>query len=334
VPLTVTPVDNSERVSDAVLALNPAGGFHIAYVAAADGKVRHAAGVPGSWEITTVDAGGGTGDAPVALAADGARVHVMFRAWRGGDTTLVYARRELDRQWGKTDVERFGTDPAMIVDAAGLVHVAYVYTSGWQLHYARREVDGGWTIAVLPVSNPGRWPALTGDAARNLHLVYQASGELYYAPRFSAAWAPSAVTAPRPLGRASFGLDAAGGVHLAYHAPTPALPGLAHAYLAPGGQWTSSLIDPGDAEAALLPGDLGLDPDGGAHLAYTRIVPGGSSQLRYGYRPFGGAWTTEAALAEMPASTRSVVVDPMGGIHLAFFGVGGLQYGYMRRCTR
>ena len=284
-----------------------------------------------------IDAAGGAGDGPIDLVVDPASfVHVAYRGRRDGDQTLVYARRALDRTWTTTSVERLGNDPSLVVDPDGIVHIAYLYTSGWQLHYARRESDGEWMVSMLDVVNPQRWPALSIDGSGRLHLMYVGEGGLFYAPAFNTTWAPIAVDLPRWTGRIS--LVAAEGVHLTFHARTEAgRPTVAHAYLAPGAPdraWSTSMLDLEDVDGVFLPGGIALDPDGGAHMIYARVEAGvGSRDLRYGYRPAGGAWTTELLQEDTQQNARSLTVDAMGGVHVALFGGEGAQYGHMRRCA-
>lgn len=335
VPWTLTPVDEEHGADDAVLAIDRAGAVHFAYSAdtGAAYEIRHAVGAPGAWDLDTIPREASGRDDPLDLAVVGATPHIVFRERRARDSFLVHASRA-DGGWTTTDIERLGGDPSLAVDAEGTLHVAYVYFSGWQLRYARREPDGSWNLAMLAAADdPERWPSLAAAPDGTLHLGFGAGDSLWYAAAFTETWAPATVEPTWVTTRTSLAIDGAGGAHLFYGSRDTMLPSLVHGYLPAGGAWAASPIDPGD-EAVYWPGDLALDSSGGAHIVYIRVEPGiGMAAIRYGHRPAGGTWTTEEALAApAPGRSRSIAVDASGGIHLAVFGPGGVHHAYMRRC--
>jgi hypothetical protein len=87
----------------------------------------------------------------------GGNLHVTF--WRDTDDRLIYARRDYaSRSWTYeplTTPGTFGYESALTLGADGRVHVAFLQNAGGLagLRYARRDLDGSWTVEALPVSN-------------------------------------------------------------------------------------------------------------------------------------------------------------------------------------
>jgi hypothetical protein len=140
--------------TDVRMALGPAGEPHLVYFDGPHGEVVHATQPKGgAWSFETTTKGAVADRNPV-LAVDAAgHVHV---AYYGGNpqNTLTADLRYLTNASGAwvsetvDSVADMRDEPSIAVDAAGVVHLAYVESGSSQLRYARRE-KGAWTKEVV-----------------------------------------------------------------------------------------------------------------------------------------------------------------------------------------
>jgi hypothetical protein len=187
------------------LAVESDGSAHAVY-SAAQGLV-HAVRRAGVWSLETIDEAPAT-DAALALAADGTP-HVAFV---DAQLVLWHALREVNGAWTRKRIDPVGyvATPALVLDAHGRAHVAYLQEGyGGELRCA---TDAGGTWRIVPVA-----PAVYADVAASfdlggaLHVSYfgalgarvtvrRGAGDVVpAAPHPATRNATSACASPKPL---------------------------------------------------------------------------------------------------------------------------------------
>lgn len=169
------------------IALDPAGGVHIAYYNYSTRELRHATNVSGAWVSETIDSQGDVG-LHVGIASDGAgKLHLSYYDIGNGD--LKYASNA-SGPWATETIDSAGdvaVGTAIALDGAGKPHIAYVDATNHALKYAANTA-GVWTILTIDnaayvgaaASNSG-YPAIAVDSLGKVHISYRGSGFLRYA---------------------------------------------------------------------------------------------------------------------------------------------------------
>lgn len=231
-----------------------------------------------------------------------------------------------------------GSHSALVVDAAGGVHVAYNATpepTGTpDLKYAYRVAGGPWVFAV---ADPAAGPfdiSMAIDGAGGLHVSYQDDDlHLRYAHRAPGAnaWTVTVVDSSDKVGfDTAIGVDGTGGVHIIHVDRTTSPRKLKYAHRPPGGTWTSTTV-PSTTDIGTFIGQwtaLGVSSGGDVHALYTAGSP--TYDLKHVFKPAGGAWTKEAVYPGHVAESPSIRVDAASGLHVTFKDTSqrGLVYAY------
>jgi len=247
------------------IAVDHAGGVHIAYSGRTGPGLLHAERAGAAWQVEMVEAfvaASYTGnDRPaIALDARGA-VHVAYYTMAG----MRHAVRTAGG-WAVETIDPGGQGPPAIAIAPdGTVHVAY-HADGGLRHAANR--DGSWVGEI--VDPLGVMPSLAISGDGRLHLAYVAATEkqevLRYATGTGGAWTAETANTMRAAST-SIVLDGAGLPRIVLAPLTIDEPVL---YLVRGGgHWTASAVP---AVNAVYLATLRLDGAGAPHVFITYLA--------------------------------------------------------------
>jgi hypothetical protein len=228
---------------------------------------------------------------------------------------LTYCYRD-GGTWHKTILYNSAANPAVdskiVVEDSGRRHVAFSvdYTQG--LRYATSD-GGSWDIETVPTTGDAFTIGFDLDGAGRPHICYAYDdNEIRYVFWDGNAWVNEDVATCAEgdiLGAPSLAIDDGGYVWVAYQhlSGTPTKTGdLYCAWRAPGGGWTSELVD--DAGDVGLGTSVAAGPDGFVGIAYYEVVSSFSGRLKF-------AWTDSDIPVEL-AYFRAAPAD--GGIDLAW----------------
>jgi hypothetical protein len=225
----------SETVDDAVSAgSNPCiqadwwGEVHISYLDAWDHALKYATKDSGEWRHFAVDWANMFGDgADVSIALDSEdRVHIGYYDGVGGhfpreEGVLKYAT-DADGAWQIQSIDRspvLGGFPALALDSADKVHVAYFDAAGFALKYATNCL-GRWDISAVERVGDGIGSiSIAVDVADRVHIAYTDGMQqaLKYATDASGEW--TITTLDRGVyaaGKVSIAADGMGKAHISY----------------------------------------------------------------------------------------------------------------------
>jgi chitodextrinase len=249
------------------------------------------------YDVTAYDAGGNESEARSACAIAG------------------WTRRVLD--WMSID-----SSPALAVDAAGTVRVAYC-----KLVVTGPAERADRLTIIVPGGNPQdigspnesvcRGPDLAHDSLLAPHISYYGAGD---AVKHWAGYAEIVSLSTISFSSTAIAVDAADRVHLAYVVPTRDRDIV---YMVKeGGAWSSRVIDriddcyqPTHYRAEV---DLAVEPAGTAHLAYLAPVGDGTCEVRHASNR-AGEWAIEKVDASPGgAAPPSVGVTRDGEIRIGY----------------
>jgi hypothetical protein len=253
----------------------------------------------------------------IAVDASGG-VHVSHVASKPG--ALHYAHRTPGGAWDNAVLDARGDDArtSIAVDPSGLPHISY--SRNGRLHYTTLGADRAWFDQRVDDGQPSFSSSLRIDSAGVVHIGYVTNYDVRHAVLVSGTWMLELVDAIQPFGAsssASLHVDGSGGVHVAYYAGQDKFGPYVLRYAvrpAKGAKWQVDVVD-GDMEGFLLPIDLGVDGDGGAHVLYGLQ----DYEVRYAYRP-SGEWSTRRAAPSEINTFASLAVEDGGVVHLVYNG--------------
>jgi hypothetical protein len=180
-------------------------------------------------------------------------------------------------QVDSTDVRL--TEPTLVVDATGAIHVAYFDYDATNLRYARQG-ESGWATEVVDAGpEVGSTAALAVDGDVVPHLVYWDYGDdqMVYARRSASGWTREPIEGVSSTSRPTLALDADGQPHAAWTLVSGESSTLRYARRTSSGWQVETVDADGAAEPVMV-----IAPDGGVHLAYyTRV---GIYDLRHAWR--------------------------------------------------
>lgn len=248
------------------------------------------------------------------------------------------------------------SEPELVVDAAGVVHVFWAYGSpedeaagdGQSLYYTRRQ-QGVWSEPVDVLVSPGgrgaRMPAVALDHHSYLHVAWSGGDTIYT----SRAYAPAAIAPQSWSEPIAFTLYVAAfepaivtaGNHI-YLLWTEASNGLVFARSTDGGQrWSAPqtiFAAPGAQELARW-GRLAVDDAGRLHVAVSLARSNDTAAARrdpiYIYylrsEDGGDAWTDPWLITPEPDFGEATVVTwGVNDVHLLWNGRAGTHGRYHR----
>ncbi len=251
------------------------------------------------------------------------------------------------------------SEPELVVDAAGVVHVFWAYGSpeneadgALQSIYYTRQQQGVWSEPVDVLVSPGgrgaRMPAVALDQYGYLHLAWSGGDSIYYsrayAPVAAAGGGPQAWTTPVAFTLYVAAFEpaiVAAGDHV-YLLWTEANNGLVFARSADGGRrWNSPqtiFAAPGAQELARW-GRLAVDEAGRLHVTLSLARSGDAAAARrdpiYLYylrsEDGGDTWTDPWLIAPEPDFGEATLVTwGANDLHLFWNGRAGTHGRYHR----
>lgn len=322
------------------LAIDSAGGHHVAFYELKTFDLKYAYRAPGAstWAAPElVDAIGNVGIA-VSIAVDSdANVHLAYRD--ATNQRLKYATRAaLTGQWTASVIDatnNTGEEPSIAVDANDAVHVAYRRNTNKRLMYAYLAPGGSWVLEHATPSADARAPSLDVDWRGGVHVSYydattQALRYVYRAP--GEGWTNSVLVdgAARSGQASDVAVDASDGVHIAYYRGFPDKD-LRYAKKDFGGDWQS-----GEAPLALSSTNYGLVPNiavdfqGTVHIAFRDEA---GKRLMSAVKA-DGAWTEGVIDASTNAgSSLSLKMASGGQLGVAYYDATNQDVKFASRCT-
>jgi hypothetical protein len=220
-----------------------------------------------------------------------------------------------EKTWIKTTVDSNapGPHPALVVDAAGGVHVLYHDTFFDDLVYAYKPLGGVFKRTTVDSNAPGAYPQLVVDAAGGVHALYHDTffDDLDYAYKpAGGVFTQTTVDSHPPGSHPALVVDASGGVHALYR--DAFFDDLDYAYKPAGGSFTETTVD------SNAPGDdsrLVVDASGGVHALYHDTF---FDDLDYAYKPAGGVFKQTTVDSNAPGEDSALVIDAAGGVHALY----------------
>jgi hypothetical protein len=279
------------------------------------------------WAIQYVDVGGGRGG-PTSLGLDmtGAQAYPVL-SYFGAPGHLKYAAMsQVSKIWGLTRVDAGGEFNSLDVDAAGVVHVAYLDSDTQELKYWR--LNQGQSSIQLVDTEAGQFNSIRVGGG-SIHISYwRANGtgiatpdRLMIADYNGTAWSPSFADPTPPRGRYnSLVLDQLGNPGIAYYDADPTdflsrrlriavrLSDLTWQY-----QVVDSIGDPGRFNSIQI--NAGALP----RISYLAGITGG---LRFASLGGGGGWTLQdvASVGTVEnSSVTSLALDASGNPRIAYY---------------
>jgi subtilisin family serine protease len=327
--LVETLIHRSPTVLGPSLAVDGEGVAHVSW-ADSDGNdsVFYATDATGEW--VTTELSGSTSliqDTAVAVGDDGI-VRVLRSTSAGTQVRILPGGTWTTIQAGPTD------DIDAAVDATGRLNVAVGLTDidgvATGVAIVRATAGGSWATTTMPGGQATR-PRLALDGAGHAHLVYHqtaAAGSLRYSTDATGAWAHQTVVGDSVWSAVGYAVDARGVAHAAA-SRTGTGSGIFVADDA-SGAWTMVQPVAGLGEWEPRPG-LAVSAIGERHLVYgTGPEPDGSpfqDRSVYYATDVSGTWKSVRLGENGGGSSRPLVMDTSGRIHIVFIGGdGGLYY--------
>jgi hypothetical protein len=205
------------------------GQVHIAYVDALNPVLKYAQKSSDEWRISVVDWTNMVGDgADASMALDSQnRVHIGYYDSEcglspGEEGVLKWATTDAEGTWQSRVIDRapaLGGFPALAVDSADRLHMAYFDAAALALKYASNH-SGNWEILIIDRVGDGiRSVSLTVDMADRVHIAYVdgAQQTLKYATNITGRWTVTVLDrGVYAAGRVSIAADSAGKVYISY----------------------------------------------------------------------------------------------------------------------
>jgi len=280
--------------ADQVIAVDSSGNLHVVYYD----------GLPGKWQIYyTKSADGGANwttsrrltwtsgwaYSPAIAVTYPGNLHVVWQDDTPGNSEIYY-RRSTDRgaTWSTSQRLTWSSGksecPAIAVDTSGNLHVVWQDDApGNSEVYYRRSTDGGttWTPSKrLSWTLLGSWnPAIAGDSAGHLHVVWEAgNGEIYYKKSTDggATWSISQrlTWTSENSYYPAIAVDPSGNLHVVWDDNTPGNPEVYYKKSTDGGAtWTTSQRLTWNSGDSWHP-TIAADSSGNLHVVWDDDTPG------------------------------------------------------------
>jgi hypothetical protein len=211
-----------------------------------------------------------------------------------------------------------GTYGSIAIDSQDRPHVSYYSPAG--VKYAFKS-GGAWSIELVDAAG-GPYTSIVLDANDQPYIAYSqdSQADVRLAWKTAGAWTSEIVDGDggANVGGASLGIDAVGGLHVAY----TSIGGfndvdLMYAYKT-GGTWTRETADStvtDDGQSAVLD----VDAAGNPHIVHETFFGIADGELRYAWKS-GGVWTREfAAGLNRFGRNCSFALDSQGAPHVTYY---------------
>lgn len=208
-----------------------------------------------------------------------------------------------------------GGGPALAIDGADHLHLAYVAESGTDLAYAS-DASGAWASSLVAGdADLGSPTSIAVDAGGRAHVAYVSAGGVRIATNAAGAWGSAGVASAGTT--PAVALD--GSVTHVVYVDAPG--SFVHHATDAGGAWADEAILPGASGGGLRLGPGSAVVDGAGALHIVAEAPGFSSDVVEYLTNAGGAWETYlvTASAQLDVSGRSIVLDADGTVRLAYW---------------
>jgi hypothetical protein len=292
------------------IAIDRAGGAHIAYAGGSSAGLLYARQTGGGWQVESIDPtleliqSTGENRPDITFDARGS-VHVAY-ACEAGVRHAVRARGN-GQAWLLDTLDAAGRGPAAIASGPdGTIHVAYVTAAG--LHHASNP-GGTWQSEL--VDSIGAAPSLAVDTLGTLHVTYSSAAPnqdvLRYAVRSAGTWRVETASQTKTAS-SSLVIDSAGLPRIALGPRFTTDPGVRY-LVRVGGRWSESALPATDAIYSV---SLRLDAADEPHLLFSYI-----SNMFHAVGA-AGAWQTERIVILGHSDVRpSFDLDRGGVAHVA-----------------
>ncbi len=319
------------------LALDVTGGAHVTHQDNSTGELKYATcssdcANAANWQTAVVDSDGDF----TSLEVDGTgRLHVSyFGSLNEPRYATCAAACTSSTSWQTVAVDASGTRgeySSLAVDGSGGVHMSYWDEAHRYLKYATCSascaIAANWRSAVLDGAGQyGEFNSLAVDGLGRLHLVYheETSGVLLYAFCFTDClgngWQTVVVDPTDDAGAGtSIAVDAAGRVHIAYHADDT--DELRYATCGSGctssAAWQALTLDSNGDSGEFT--SIAVDQNGRVHVSYWQYP---ADDLRYATCAASctnGGW--QYAVLDAPGRVgryNSLAVSPNGRLHITY----------------
>jgi hypothetical protein len=304
------------------LALDRRGVPHAAYRqgSGSEASIVYATNIIGTWLPETIATVGETSHPPALAIAPSGRAHLCWTSFEQGVTRLGYATNA-SGAWTTAVQEWYGGAPtrcAIVVDARGVIHVAYQDPILDVLRYMSTMLGRWQTEVVDDDIGAGAFPTLLLDGTYVTRIGYQDSNnDLHYAVRTGNVWQSEVVESgfgSESVFAAGFTLDEQGAAHVSYRSAVE--PRLRYATNATG-VWVYETIEvPGYSARASA---VGMDGDSFAHIVFShddrRDLP---NDLLFATRA-GGAWSHQTIDEEGRTGWGPTLVVGSTLLHVTYF---------------
>jgi hypothetical protein len=178
---------NTETASGPSLVIDKAGGYHAAWESLGDAKnpstieYRFSGDQGQTWQAAqTLSNGQSVPNSSARLVADAdGNVNLLW-----GDSNVFYRRWTPASGWGATAAlagDQTGPNPALTVDAQGLVRVVWEHWDG--LPYVVQAVDGTWGAPRLIAHQASGEPQIVVDNGGASHVAWLSNQDVFYLAR-------------------------------------------------------------------------------------------------------------------------------------------------------
>ncbi len=169
------------------LAIDKAGGYHVAWVSLGTGSAtatvqyRFSSDQGKTWQAAqtlSTDKNAPSGGVTRLVADDVGNVHLL---WDVGAGSITYRRWTPTGGWGAPAAlagNQGGPNPALAVDAQGLARVVWGRFNG--LPYVVQAVDGSWSAPRVLSHRKSDEPQIVIDSAGASHLAWLTNKDVYY----------------------------------------------------------------------------------------------------------------------------------------------------------
>ncbi|KPK55492.1 MAG: hypothetical protein AMS22_04135 [Thiotrichales bacterium SG8_50] len=265
------------------------------------------------WSIETV----GSGGSPDLVVTDAA-IHLAY------DNGMLMHASNAGGTWQTETVDgSAGATPAIGIDAAGALHVAYGDTSSYDLKYAT-NVTGVWIDELVDVQgDTGFSPALAVATDSTIHMSYHvwwdgpvATFDLRYAAGEAGSWTTTTIgQVATNGGDTAIAVDSQGKVHVSYVAGDVEC-SVVYASNVSGTWQTRSL---GRCPLGHGYTDIAVDDDDHVHVVFQGYQAADATFALCYATDAGGEWVDAQieAFDWIPGAV-SIAIDGTGRVHVSY----------------
>jgi len=247
-----------------------------------------------SWITESVigESGTASGDyLSFALDSNGTP-HISYRGGGADMDNLMYAKRTGGYwRWTIETVDVHAQEPletSIALDSSNNPHISYVASYNFELRYAKKNIDGTWTIEIVGKTGTAQanfYTSIALDSGDNTHISYQGRYlGLMYAKKIGGSWSIETTADSTSVALyISMALDSLNNPHISYINGTFRGYGNFHLMYAKkiGGTWTIETVDsPSVPGSVLIFTSLAIDSSDNTHISYYDFS---KKELKYAF---------------------------------------------------